>query len=74
MENIMPESDRIANPYLAETVGEEAVGGSTPTPDLDNADILGSAVGYELEDEAELGLKNKLDDLDRHRPEINLDF
>ncbi|PSB00933.1 DUF6335 family protein [Merismopedia glauca] len=74
MGNIVPDRNSIADPYLAETVREEAVGGTAPTPDQDSADILGAAVGYELEDEAELGLKDRLDNIDEHRPELNLDF
>jgi hypothetical protein len=68
-----PEDDNIVDPYLADTVGEEAVGGTVPTPDQDSADILGAAVGYELEDDEEVALKDKLDRLDEHRPELNLD-
>jgi hypothetical protein len=74
MENIVPDRDRIADPYLAETVGEEAVGGTAPTPDQDTADVLGAAVGYELEDGAQLRLKDTLDEIDRDRPELNPDY
>lgn len=38
----------------AEQSGEEAVGGHAPTPDQDNVDQIGQAVGLEFQDNQEL--------------------
>lgn len=70
MNSTSRDRDDSTDPYLAATVGEEAVGGTAPTPDQDNADILGAAVGYELEDGEEVGLKDRLDELDARRSEL----
>ncbi len=54
-------------------VGEETVGGSVPTPDQDNVDELGEAVGLTYADDEPLGIDDKLEDRDRHRWELNPD-
>ena len=52
-------------------VGEEGVGGSTPTPDQDVVDELGEAVGIEYQDEEPLHTEDKLRERDRERWELD---
>jgi hypothetical protein len=52
-------------------VGEETVGGSTPTPDQDQVDEIGEAAGLTYEDEEPLNTGEKLEQRDRHRWELN---
>lgn len=52
-------------------VGEETVGGTTPTPDQDVVDELGEAVGLTYEDDEPLDTDNKLAERDRKRWELN---
>jgi len=51
--------------------GEEAVGGSTPTPDQDVVDELGKAVGVTYEDAEPLKVDDKLADRDAQRWELH---
>ena len=51
--------------------GEEAVGGSTPTPDQDVVDELGKAVGITYEDAEPLRFGDKMADRDAQRWELN---
>jgi hypothetical protein len=51
--------------------GEEAVGGSTPTPDQDVVEELGKAVGVTYEDAEPLRFGDKLADRDARRWELN---
>lgn len=51
--------------------GEEAVGGSTPTPDQDMVDELGKAAGVTYEDNEPLRFGNKVADRDARRWELN---
>jgi hypothetical protein len=56
----------------AESSGEEAVGGTVATPDQDNVDEIGEAVGLEFEDNQELrGPAEVLEKRDRKRWELN---
>jgi len=55
----------------ANVAGEEALGGSSPTPDQDVVDNLGSAAGLTYEDEEPLNTDKKLLDRDRNRWELN---
>jgi Family of unknown function (DUF6335) len=52
-------------------VGEETVGGSTPTPDQDIVDELGEAVGLTYEDNEELHTTEKLEKRDRNRWDLD---
>lgn len=54
---------------LADSGGEETVGGSTPTPDQDVVEELGEAVGLTYEDDEPLGGEDKLRKRDRERLE-----
>lgn len=56
----------------ADSVGDEAVGGTVATPDQDNVDEIGEAVGLEYQDNQELrGPAEILDKRDRDRWELN---
>ncbi len=54
---------------LADSGGEETVGGSTPTPGQNVVEELGQAVGLTYEDDEPLGGEEKLRERDRHRLE-----
>jgi len=51
--------------------GEEAVGGSAPTPDQDRVDELGAAAGLVYRDDEPLDSDAKILDRDRNRWELN---
>jgi hypothetical protein len=55
----------------ANDVGEETVGGSTPTPDQDVVDELGEAAGLTYADEEPLHTAEKLEKRDEDRWELN---
>ena len=52
-------------------IGEETVGGSTPTPDQDRVDELGEAVGVTYEDTEPLDIDDKLNKRDKQRWELD---
>ena len=52
-------------------VGEETVGGTTPTPDQDIVDEIGRAVGVEYEDAEPLHTTEKLERRDEQRWELH---
>ncbi|HKP86260.1 MAG TPA: DUF6335 family protein [Blastocatellia bacterium] len=52
-------------------VGEETVGGSTPTPDQDVVDELGEAVGLTYEDNEPLHSTEKVEERDKRRWELD---
>lgn len=60
--------DMDTDKYQASVVGEEAVGGTTPTPGQNDVDQLGNSLGVELNDGEELGLTDKLNERDNQRP------
>ena len=51
----------------AYSVGDEAPGGDNPTPDQNNVDDIGLALGVEYEDNEELEGADKIVERDRHR-------
>jgi hypothetical protein len=51
----------------AYSVGDEAPGGDNPTPDQNNVDDIGLALGVEYEDNEELEGAEKIEERDRHR-------
>jgi hypothetical protein len=57
--------------WQRDDVGEEAVGGSAPTPDQDVVEELGEAVGLTYEDNEPLRTTEKIDERDRHRWELD---
>jgi hypothetical protein len=52
-------------------VGEETVGGTNPTPDQDRVDELGAGAGLVYQDEEPLHTRDKLEQRDRERWELN---
>jgi hypothetical protein len=52
-------------------IGEETVGGTTPTPDQDIVDEIGKAVGVNYEDAEPLQPAEKLERRDEQRWELN---
>lgn len=60
-----------ANYEQAEAVGDEAVGGTVPTPDQDVVDELASAVGIEIDDRSFLRTGEMLDQRDDRRWELD---
>lgn len=63
--------DLDASWQTANVAGEEAVGGSAPTPDQDVVDELGMAAGLIYEDDEPLNSDAKILDRDRNRWELN---
>jgi hypothetical protein len=55
----------------AYSVGDEAPGGDSPTPDQDIVDDIGRAVGVEYQDNEELKGDEKIASRDRHRWELD---
>ena len=55
----------------AYSVGDEAPGGDSPTPDQDIVDDIGRAVGVEYEDNEELKGETKIKERDRKRWELD---
>ena len=56
----------------AEENGEESVGGSAPTPDQDQVDQIGRAVGVEFQDNQELHATSEImEERDHHRWELD---
>jgi len=51
----------------AYSTGDEAPGGDNPTPDQNNVDDIGVALGVEYEDNEELEGAEKIEERDRHR-------
>ena len=51
--------------------GEEAAGGTVRTPDQDNVDELGEAIGLTYEDDAPLNIEDKLTERRQHRWELD---
>jgi hypothetical protein len=63
--------DLDASWQTANVAGEEAVGGSAPTPDQDIVDELGAAAGLTYKDDEPLNSDAKILDRDRNRWELN---
>ncbi|MCT7981943.1 DUF6335 family protein [Laspinema sp. A4] len=55
----------------AQNVGDEAVGGTAPTPDQDIVDEIGAAAGVEQADRQELGVRDELSERDEERWELD---
>ncbi|MCU0567584.1 MAG: DUF6335 family protein [Oculatellaceae cyanobacterium Prado106] len=68
---ILTGGDRDADPYLAQVVGEEAIGGSTPMPDQNVVEDLARSVGIEMLDQEILHTHEILEYRDSHRWELN---
>lgn len=61
------------DPYQAAVMGEEAVGGQTPTPGQNDVDELGSSTGIEMSDSEALPVTEKLRERDEDRWELDRD-
>ncbi|NDJ18503.1 hypothetical protein GS601_14580 [Myxacorys almedinensis A] len=59
-----------ANYEQANAVGDESVGGTVSTPDMDIVDDLGKAVGLEMDDANFLHTNDILEQRDDHRWEL----
>jgi hypothetical protein len=57
--------------WAAADAGEEAVGGSAPTPDQDVVEELGRAVGIHYDDNEPLRAADKVSDRDKNRWELD---
>lgn len=68
-ENINPSID--PNWETEDAVGDEAVGGTVVTPDMDIVDELGAAVGLEMADKAFLRTTEILEERDSRRWELD---
>jgi hypothetical protein len=58
------------NPYLADVVGEEAIGGTAPTPDQNVVDDLGASAGIDIPDQGILHTTEMLERRNDHRWEL----
>lgn len=68
---VLTGGDVDANLEDAETTGEEAVGGTTPTPDQDVVEELAAAVGIEMNDRSFLRTHDMLEQRDDQRWELD---
>ncbi|MGB3202845.1 MAG: DUF6335 family protein, partial [Nodosilinea sp.] len=57
----------------AKVVGEEAIGGTTPTPDQSNVDQIAAAVGIDTQAEQPVAVKDEMDRRDNQRFELDPD-
>ncbi len=63
--------DLDTNQYQASVVGEEAIGGTTPTPAQNNIDEMAASAGVEMSDVEAVQMKSKLEERDEDRWELN---
>lgn len=68
---VLTGGDIDANYEQANAVGDESVGGTAPTPDMDIVDELGRAVGLEMDDRAFLRTNDILEERDDRRWELD---
>lgn len=59
--------DLDASRYQAKVAGEEAVGGTSPTPGPNNVDDIAASTGVEFSDSEPIGVKAELEERDRAR-------
>ncbi|MEB3213297.1 MAG: DUF6335 family protein [Leptolyngbyaceae bacterium] len=57
----------------AKVVGEEAIGGTTPTPDQSNVDDIADSVGVDFEPNEPVKVAEEMLERDRHRWELEPD-
>lgn len=57
----------------AKVVGEEAVGGTTPTPDQDNVDDIAASVGIDIQAEQPVAVEAEMRQRDAERFELDPD-
>ena len=68
---ILTGGDIDANYEQANAVGDEAVGGTAPTPDQDIVDEVAAAVGLELDDRTDVRINSILEERDDRRWELD---
>ncbi|MBX3282107.1 MAG: hypothetical protein KF756_06475 [Acidobacteria bacterium] len=68
---ILSAGDIDANWEDADDVGDEGVGGSSPTPDQDIVEEIGEALGVTFQDNEPLDVLGKLEKRDEDRWELN---
>lgn len=68
---VLTGGDIDANYEQANAVGDESVGGTVSTPDMDIVDELGAAVGLEMDDRAFLRTNEILEERDSRRWELD---
>ncbi len=71
--NLVTGGDEMTDEYMAAVDGDEAVGGSTAVPGQNDTDLLASAAGIELPDEAPLQFERMMEHRDLHRWELDPD-
>ncbi len=71
MEKAPTGGDVDADQYLARVVGEEAVGGTTPTPDQNVVEDLAISAGVQTPDRVPLHTSEMLEERDSHRWELD---
>lgn len=71
MEEAPSGGDVDVNQYLARVVGEEAVGGTTPTPDQNVVEDLAISAGVQTPDRVPLHTNEMLEERDSHRWELD---
>lgn len=71
MEKAPTGGDVDVNQYLARVVGEEAVGGTTPTPDQNVVEDLAISAGVQTPDWVPLHTNEMLEERDSHRWELD---
>ena len=59
--------DLDADRYQAKVAGEEAIGGTTPTPGQNNVDDIAASAGVEFSDSEPIAVKEELEERDRQR-------
>jgi len=68
-ENDLDESIELGD-VPTDMVGDQAIGGTAPTPDQDLVDEMGAATGIEMDDRAFLRTTEMLEERDDHRWEL----
>ncbi len=71
MEKAPTGGDVDVDQYLARVVGEEAVGGTTPTPDQNVVEDLAISAGVQTPDRVPLHTSEMLEERDSHRWELD---
>lgn len=72
-ERSLTAGDPDASALQASTVGEEAIGGTTPTPDQNNVDDVATAVGLDTQPEHPVGVLREMQRRDDRRFELDPD-
>lgn len=57
--------------YQSRVVGEEAVGGTTPTPGQNNVDNIAASAGVEISDFEEINIMEKMEERDQNRWQLD---